>query len=52
MKKKIIKTVFWSVHLYEPEIWSLKMEDIKSIEAFEMLIWRRMEKVRCVDNGR
>ena len=29
VKKKIIKTVVWSVLLYGLETWSLKMEDIK-----------------------
>ena len=49
VKKKIIKTVIWRVFLYGSETWSLKMEDIKRIEAFEMWIWRRMEKVSWVE---
>lgn len=49
VKKKIIKTVIWSVFLYGSETWSLKMEDIRRIEAFEMWIWRRMEKVSWVE---
>ena len=34
--------------MYGSEIWSLKMEDIRRIEAYEMWIWRRMEKVSWV----
>ena len=49
MKKKIIKTVVWTVLLYGSETWSLKTEDIRRIEAFEMWIWRRMEKVSWVE---
>jgi len=49
VKKKIIKTVIWSVFLYGSETWSLKMEDIRRIEAFEMWIWRRMKKVSWVE---
>ena len=49
VKKKIIKTVVWSVLLYGSEIWSPKTEDIRRIEAFEMWIWRMMEKVSWVE---
>ena len=45
VKKRIIKTVVWSALFYGSETWSLKAEDIRRIEAFEMWVWRRMEKV-------
>ena len=45
VKKKIVKTVIWSVALYSAETWSLRKEDIKRIEALEMWIWRRMERI-------
>ena len=45
VKKKIVKTVIWSVALYSAEIWSLRKEDIRRIEALEMWIWRRMERI-------
>ena len=35
--------------MYGSEIWSIKTEDIRRIEAFEMWIWRRMEKVSWVE---
>src|SRR3984885_9830703 len=31
--------------LYGSETWTMRKEDIKRIEAFEMWIWRRMERV-------
>lgn len=45
IKKKIVKTVIWPTALYAAETWTLKKEDIKRIEALEMWLWRRMEKV-------
>ena len=45
LKKKMVKTLVWSVVLYGSETWTLRKEDIRRIEAFEMWIWRRMERV-------
>ena len=45
VKKKIVKMVTWSVALYSTETWSLRKEDIRRIEALEMWIWRRMERI-------
>jgi len=45
LKKKIIKTVVWSVALYGCETWALRKMDVRRLEALEMWLWRRMEKV-------
>jgi len=45
LKKRMVKTLVWSVVLYGSETWTLRKEDIRRIEAFEMWIWRRMERV-------
>ena len=45
LKKTIIKTVVWSVLLYGAETWTLRKEDVRSLNACEMWIWRRMQKV-------
>ena len=45
MKKRMVKVLFWSVVLYRSETWSLRQEDSRSLEAFEMWIWRRMMKI-------
>ena len=35
--------------LYGSETWTLKKEDIRKLEALEMWLWRRMEKVSWKD---
>jgi hypothetical protein len=44
-KKKIVKTLIWTTLLYGAETWTLRKEDIKRLEAVEMWMWRRMEKI-------
>jgi len=36
--------------LYCAEKWTLRKEDIKRLEAFEMWIWRRMEKISWTEH--
>src|SRR5580698_10282718 len=45
VRKKIIKTVVCMVALYGSETWALKKDEIQRLNALEMWIWRRMEKV-------
>ena len=45
LKKRMIKTLVWSVVLYGSETWTMRKEDIRRLEAFEMWTWRRMEKM-------
>ena len=42
----MVKVLVWSVVSYGSETWTLRVrqEDIRSLEAFEMWIWRRMMK--------
>src|SRR5688572_33001859 len=49
LKKRMVKTLVWSVVLYGSETWTMRQEDIKRLEAFEMWIWRRMEKISWVE---
>jgi len=42
-KKRIMKCLVWSAALYAAESWTLTQTD-RRLEAFEMWIWRRMEK--------
>ena len=44
-KKKMIKALVWSVALYGCETWTLKLEERRRIEALEMWLWRRMERI-------
>jgi len=45
VKKKIVKTLIWTTLLYGAETWTLRKEDIRRLEAVEMWMWRRMEKI-------
>jgi len=38
LKKRIIKSMIWSMVLYGSETWTVRKEDIKRLEAFEMWI--------------
>src|SRR6218665_1913785 len=49
IKKEIIKAIIWSVALYAAETWTYRKEDIRSLEAFEMWVWRKMEKISWRD---
>jgi len=44
-KKKLIKTLVWTALLYGSETWTLRKEEIRRLEAMEMWLWRRMEKI-------
>ncbi len=50
LKKRIIKSMIWSVVLYGSETWTMRKEDIKRLEAFEMWIWRRMERISWMEH--
>ena len=45
VKKKVIKTIVWSVALYGAETWILIQEDRRRLDALEMWLWRRMQKI-------
>ena len=50
LKKRMIKSLVWSVALYGAETWTLGKESIQKLEAFEMWLWRRMEKISYVEH--
>ena len=52
LKKRLIKTLVWNVLLYGSETWTLKKADIRRLEACEMWIWRRIEKISWRDHVR
>ncbi|KAJ4436680.1 hypothetical protein ANN_16811 [Periplaneta americana] len=47
-----VKCFVWSVALYGAETWTLRQNEEKRIDAFEMWIWRRMERVKWTDRIR
>src|SRR6218665_2530597 len=50
LKKRMIKTLIWSVTLYCAETWTMRQVDIAILEAFEMWIWRRMERISWTEH--
>src|SRR6218665_3952940 len=45
IKKRMVKALIWSVTLHGAETWTMRKEDVKRIEAFEMWIGSRMERI-------
>ena len=46
LRKRLVKRFVWSVMLYGAETWTLRRNEQKRLEAFEMWAWRRMERVK------
>ena len=49
LRKRLMKCFVWSVALYGAETWTLRRNEQKQLEAFEMWVWRRMERVKWTD---
>jgi hypothetical protein len=49
---KLVKCYIWSITLYGAGTWILRKVDQKYLESFEMLCWRRMEKISWTDRVR
>ena len=49
LRKRLVKCFVWSVVLYGAETWTLLRNEQKQLEAFEMWVWRRMERVKWTD---
>ena len=45
LRNRLVKCFVWSVVLCGAETWTLRRNELKRLEAFEMWIWRRMERV-------
>ncbi len=50
LKKRMVKCLVWSVVLYGAETWTMRKEDLTRLQAFEMWIWRRMEKITWTEH--
>jgi hypothetical protein len=49
IRKKLLKYWVRSKALFGAETWTLLKVDQKYLESFEMLCWRRMEKISLTD---
>ena len=52
LRKKLVKCYIWSMALYGAENWTPRAVDQKYLGSFEMLCWRRMEKISWTDHVR
>ena len=52
LRKRLVKCFVWSVALYGAETWTLRRNEEKRLEAFEMWTWRKMERVKWTDKVR
>jgi hypothetical protein len=52
LRKKLIKCYIWSIALYGAETGTLWKTDRKYLKSFEMLCWRRIEKISWTDRVR
>ena len=49
LRKMMVKYSVWGVLLYGADIWTLRKEEEKRLEAFEIGKWRRMERILLKD---
>jgi len=42
-------SLVWSAALYAAQTWTVVLGNRSKLEAFEMWIWKRMQKISCVD---
>ena len=48
-KVRLAKALIWSVALYACETWTVRKQEEKMIDAFEMWLWRRVLKVKWTE---
>ena len=48
-RERLVKCFVWSVALFDAETWTLRRNEQKRLEAFEMWIWRGMKRVKWTD---
>ena len=49
LRKRLVKCFLWSAVLYGAETWTLRRNEQKQLEEFEMWVWIRMEGVKWTD---
>ena len=52
LKKRLVKSLIWSVALYGAETWTINAADKRKLESFEMWIWRRMLRISWREHRR
>ena len=49
LRKRLVKCFLWSVALYDAETWTLRRNEQKRLESFEMWSWKGMGLVKWTD---
>ncbi|KAG1653773.1 Pyruvate dehydrogenase phosphatase regulatory subunit, mitochondrial [Nymphon striatum] len=49
LKKRLVKSLIWSVALYGSETWTIRVDERSKLEAFEMWVWRNILKIKWSD---
>ena len=49
LRKRLVKCFVCSIVLYGADTWTLRRNEQKRLEAFEMWVCRRMERVKWTD---
>src|SRR6476469_1257026 len=49
LRKRLVKTLVWPVVMYGCETWTMRKEKINRLNAVEMWVWRRMDKIIWMD---
>ena len=49
LRNRLVKCFVWSAVIHGSETWTLRRNDQKQLEAFEIWAWRRMERVKWTD---
>ena len=49
LRKRLVKCFVWSLVLCGAESWAVWWNEQKQLEAFEMWVWRRIERVKWTD---
>lgn len=52
LKKRLVNSLIWSVAFYGAETWTINAADKRTLESFEMWIWRRMLKISWREHRR
>lgn len=50
LRKRLAKCYVWSVLAYGSEAWTMGKKERDRVEAFEMWVWRRMERISWTDH--
>ena len=45
LKKKITRSLIWSIALYASKTWTMKIREVKRLDTCNMWLWKRLDEV-------